>query len=81
MAGPGFGPRFGALLQGAVSEAGEAGRTLAQTLRLMVGVPDYEAYVRHSQATHPERPVMSYEAFLADRQAARYGGRGRIGCC
>jgi uncharacterized short protein YbdD (DUF466 family) len=74
-------PRFSALLQGIASDAGQAGRTLAQTLRLMVGVPDYERYVAHRQVTHPGQPVMSYEAFLADRQDARFGGRGRIGCC
>lgn len=73
--------RFSALLQGLASDAGKAGRYLGQTMRLMVGVPDYEAYVAHAQATHPDKPVMSYEAFFADRQAARYGGKGRIGCC
>ena len=59
-----------------------AGRTLADALRLMVGVPNYGAYVAHRQATHPDEPVMDYEAFFRERQQARYGGgQGRIGRC
>ncbi|WP_442909225.1 YbdD/YjiX family protein [Ideonella sp. BN130291] len=46
----------------------------------MVGVPDYGAYLRHMQATHPAQPPLSYEAFFRERQQARYGSRtGR--CC
>ncbi|XXF76168.1 YbdD/YjiX family protein [Myxococcaceae bacterium GXIMD 01537] len=51
-----------------------------QTARLMVGVPDYGAYVEHMRRHHPGRPVMSYEAFFQERQEARYRpGGGR--CC
>ncbi|CAN7155993.1 YbdD/YjiX family protein [Variovorax sp. LjRoot290] len=62
----------------------EAGRYLARslgaTLRLMVGLPDYDAYLSHMERTHPEQAPMSYEAFFRERQQARYGsGRGR--CC
>ena len=54
----------------------------AQTARLMVGIPDYGAYVAHRRATHPDAPVMSYEEFFAERQAARYAaGNGRFRCC
>jgi uncharacterized short protein YbdD (DUF466 family) len=56
------------------------GKYLGQAARLMVGVPDYETYVAHVKATHPERPVMSYEEFFRDRQEARYGG-GAGRCC
>ena len=67
-------------LAGLASQAGQAGRYVAQSLRLMVGVPDYGAYLRHMQATHPEQAPMSYEAFFRERQQARYGSRtGR--CC
>ena len=60
--------------------AAQAGRYFAQSLRLMVGVPDYGTYLRHMQATHPEREPMSYEAFFVERQQARYGAKlGR--CC
>ena len=57
-----------------------AGRTLAQSLRLMVGLPDYGNYLAHCQQNHPGEPVLSYEAFFRRCQAARYGGAvGR--CC
>ena len=56
---------------------------VAQTARLMVGVPDYQTYVAHRQRVHPDQPVMNYEQFFRERQAARYAiGRGRFrGCC
>ena len=61
------------LLTGAIARGAQAGRGtgryLATTLRLMVGVPDYETYLTHMRVNHPER------------QQARYGGKGRIACC
>ena len=59
------------------------GRCLGQCANLMIGVPDYDGYVAHMQATHPDQDVMSYEAFFRDRQAARFGsGRnGGFRCC
>ena len=57
----------------------------ARTARLMIGIPDYEAYVAHRKATHPDLPVMTYEEFFRDRQDARYGAGRRSGrmfrCC
>lgn len=50
--------------------------TLARTARLMVGVPDYEAYVAHRRQVHPGDPVMTYEEFFRERQASRYGENG-----
>jgi uncharacterized short protein YbdD (DUF466 family) len=61
--------------------AAQAGRYFAQTLRLMVGVPDYGTYLRHMQATHPDQEPMSYEAFFVERQQARYAGKGSGRCC
>ena len=56
------------------------GKYLGQAARLMVGLPDYETYVAHLKAKHPERPVPSYEEFFRERQEARYnGGSGK--CC
>jgi|CXWL01.1.fsa_nt_gi uncharacterized short protein YbdD (DUF466 family) len=52
-----------------------------QSMRLMVGVPDYEAYLNHMKAAHPERPVMSYSEFFRERQEARYGAKGRLNRC
>ncbi|MDR2852368.1 MAG: YbdD/YjiX family protein [Burkholderiaceae bacterium] len=58
-----------------------AGRYLGQTMRLMVGLPDYDGYVAHMRATHPERPVMSYEEFFRERQNARYSSGAGGRCC
>jgi uncharacterized short protein YbdD (DUF466 family) len=54
-----------------------------RTARLMVGVPDYETYVAHRRATHPDQPIMTYVEFFRERQQARYTvGKGRFkGCC
>ena len=50
--------------------------------RLMVGIPDYQAYVEHRRTTHPDQPVMSYEEFFIERQNARYAvGNGRFRGC
>lgn len=68
-------------LDAAAREVGRLGRYLAQSMRLMVGLPDYDAYLTHMEATHPGAPVMSYEEFFRERQAARYGGSGRVGRC
>lgn len=48
----------------------------AKTARLMVGVPDYRAYVEHRTAYHPDEPIMSYEEFFRERQSSRYGEHG-----
>ncbi len=56
------------------------GKYLGQAASLMVGLPDYDAYVEHMRSTHPDQPPMSYEAFFRDRQEARYGG-GEGRCC
>lgn len=53
---------------------------LVQTARLSCGVPDYEAYVAHLRAHHPERKIPSYAEFFRDRQTARYKGTGGR-CC
>ena len=58
------------------------GKGLASTARLMVGVPDYEAYVVHRQTMHPGDAIMSYEDFFRERQASRYGvNGGKISRC
>ena len=53
----------------------------ASTARLMVGVPDYDAYVAHRRAHHPDEPVMSYAEFFRERQDKRYAGNRMRGCC
>jgi len=54
-----------------------------QAARLMVGVPDYDNYVAHRKARHPQEPIMSYVEFFRERQKARYAcEKGRFkGCC
>jgi uncharacterized short protein YbdD (DUF466 family) len=51
--------------------------------RLMVGVPDYEMYIAHCKAHHPQERIMTYVEFFRERQEARYAcENGRIkGCC
>ena len=62
-------------------EAGRyLGRAMGQTLRLMVGQPDYGAYVRHMTLTHPDQAPMTEVAFFREREQARYGG-GKGRCC
>jgi uncharacterized short protein YbdD (DUF466 family) len=62
-----------------LAELRTATRYLRQTLRLMVGVPDYDGYVAHMRTAHPERPIMSYAEFFQERQNARYSTR--VGKC
>ena len=56
-------------------------RSLAQSLRLMVGLPDYDTYVQHMRTVHPEREPMSYEEFFRERQTARFEGNRNGRCC
>lgn len=56
-------------------------RYLGQSMRLMVGMPDYDAYLTHMKEAHSDERVMSYEEFFRERQEARYGGNGKIGRC
>jgi len=57
-----------------------AWKQVARGARLMVGQPDYAAYVQHMREHHPDRPVMSFPEFFRDRENARYGG-GKGRCC
>jgi uncharacterized short protein YbdD (DUF466 family) len=49
---------------------------VAQSLRLMVGVPSHDVYMAHMRKTHPRAPAMSYGAFFIERQQAPYWGGG-----
>lgn len=67
---------FGAALRRSL---GTGGRYLGQTMRLMVGMPDYERYVAHVQRVHPGQTPMSYEEFFSQPSGrplrrARQGG-------
>jgi uncharacterized short protein YbdD (DUF466 family) len=56
---------------------------LREGARLMVGQPDYDVYVAHRRANHPDEAVMSREAFFLERQASRFGEGGvrAFRCC
>jgi uncharacterized short protein YbdD (DUF466 family) len=55
-------------------------RSSVRIARQVIGVPDYEAYLAHLRAHHPQRALPSYREFFEERQRARYrGGGGR--CC
>jgi uncharacterized short protein YbdD (DUF466 family) len=56
-------------------------RRVRLTADLMVGLPDYDTYVAHIKALHPDTEVMSRDAFFRERQAARYGANGSLRCC
>ncbi|MFD1786184.1 CstA-like transporter-associated (seleno)protein [Sphingomonas floccifaciens] len=64
------------LLARALDRIGECGR-------LMVGVPNYAAYLEHMRATHADATPMSEAEFVRNRQSARFGegGRGGFRCC
>ncbi len=59
-----------------MNQLGTLYRQFCKTARLMIGVPDYDAYVAHRQAQHPGEPVMTYAEFFRDRQDSRYGAKG-----
>jgi uncharacterized short protein YbdD (DUF466 family) len=50
-----------------------------QTARSIIGIPDYDTYLRHCREHHPERAPMTYREFFTERQNARY--RGTSGRC
>ena len=55
-------------------------KAAARAARLMVGLPDYDAYAAHRRAAHPDEPMMSRAEFHRERTERRYGGQiGR--CC
>lgn len=64
-----------------LSALAQAGRYLGQSMRLMVGLPEYDTYLAHMEREHPDKPVMTYEEFFRERQEARYGSGRSGGCC
>ena len=52
----------------------------AETARLMVGVPDYDAYLAHRRAHHPGEAAMSRTEFHRDRTERRFAA-GTSRCC
>ncbi len=62
---------------------GKAANPLAsilRTVRRIAGMPDYQAYLEHLRACHPERPVPSEREYFEEYTEARYGS-GVSRCC
>lgn len=60
------------------------GRKISQTAALMIGQPDYDGYVAHLRAVHPEQAPMSRTEFFRERESRRFGGgisTGGFKCC
>jgi uncharacterized short protein YbdD (DUF466 family) len=55
-------------------------QTVATVLRALVGAPDYERYVAHMQASHPQCAPMTRDEFARERLSARYDRPGSR-CC
>ncbi len=53
---------------------------IARTLRAMLGAPDYEGYLAHELASHPDRQPMTRDQFMCDRLENRYNKPGSR-CC
>ena len=51
-------------------------QNLQKSFRLMVGVPDYENYVKHMQAHHPDLTPMDAKTFYRYCVDARYPSSG-----
>jgi uncharacterized short protein YbdD (DUF466 family) len=47
----------------------------------MIGQPDYQAYVDHAAATHPDQPPLDKTAFFRLHEQRRFGGSGSFKCC
>ena len=55
-------------------------RSITRTIRTIIGVPDYERYLEHTQRCHPERTPLTRDEFARDRLEARYSQPGNR-CC
>ncbi|HQQ63144.1 MAG TPA: YbdD/YjiX family protein [Pseudomonadales bacterium] len=65
-----------------LQQAGVVLRLVSRTVRLMVGVGDYEQYVAHMQSHHPDAIAMSEKEYFRYCQSARYPGKdGSIKRC
>jgi uncharacterized short protein YbdD (DUF466 family) len=65
--------------------AGSAPSVLARSrlfssVLALFGMPDYQAYCRHMQENHPDRPLPSEREFFDQFVRARYGD-GPTRCC
>ena len=52
----------------------------ARILRRVIGVPDYDIYLAHVRAHHPDTTPMSHEEFMRQRLTDKYSRPGSR-CC
>jgi uncharacterized short protein YbdD (DUF466 family) len=52
----------------------------ARTLRAILGVPDYERYVEHCRAHHPDTLLMTRDQFATEVLERKYSRPGTR-CC
>lgn len=57
------------------------GREVRRTASLMVGQPDYEAYLRHAATRHPDTPPMDRTSWFRLHEARRFEAGGGFRCC
>jgi len=57
------------------------GRDVRRTANLMIGQPDYDAYLRHAAARHPGMPPMDRACWFRLHEARRFGAGGGFRCC
>ena len=55
-------------------------RLAAVILRRIIGAPDYDGYVAHMRARHPEQVLMTADEFGRECMNARYNRPGSR-CC
>ena len=53
---------------------------IAQVIRRIIGVPDYERYLMHTRQCHPEQSPLTPEEFARDALIRRYSQPGNR-CC
>jgi uncharacterized short protein YbdD (DUF466 family) len=64
----------------AVQSARDRIERAACVVRRIIGVPDYERYVAHVRAHHPNTEPLTEEEFIRQRLADRYSRPGTR-CC
>lgn len=52
----------------------------SSTLNRIIGAPDYDGYLRHQRACHPDRAPMTRDEFVRQRLEDRYSRPGNR-CC
>lgn len=57
------------------------GRAIRQGYLQIFGIPDYERYVAHQNAAHPDVPLLTRREFVARAIERRYARGSGQKCC